>query len=943
MQELVFDCGCRFDVVGPSPNKGEIPSIKLNPDKISKDCPKTWDLISSGATKGVFQLESSLGKTWSKRIKPRTMEHLSAIGALLRPGCLRSMSQLENEDKPKSMTERFADRKNGIEPVDIFFDCIKDVLGETYGVLCVHEDTYISLSDGCERLIKDVVKNDGIISIDQSIYKCYNDNCHDIVVSPKTKGVRLVLSNGYSAILTDDHKVVTQRGSVQVKDLKDEDVVQVCVKDTTSLGHSAISNGQYDYISKNTSDVAYLVGQLIGDGCSGESICSGTEENHNILFQYLTSTFPNLRFTEYHHCRSWYIGISGDELVRSSEYGNRKTKYRIFVEELGLDKTKLDKIICDDILSLSDQDRRSFLAGLFDADGHSSNVVHYCSSNPQIVNAVRRLLSRDGIKTYISNDGKHLHVIDTISFDKLIGPHLHLKKIHTFYSGRQYGEFPRYLIRQKAKELGYSNLKKFANDNGLSDSCVKPQGFSTIETAEKCGFDFGDCAFCKVKSIEVIDEPMKFYSISVKNHHNFIANGIVINNCYQEQAMKIATIVAGFNDQEADKLRKAIGKKLPEEMAKVKTTFIDGAAKTNIVNQEQAAEIFGWIEKSQRYSFNKSHSWSYAENGYLSAFCKAHFPVQFYTSYLHKSKDKQNPHQEIRELVDDARRVDIDVMPPNLCDMEPHFHTDGIKVYFGLTDIKGVGVTQLRKLTQYMEDNKLTPDMEWVSFLAKIGEAIPSNVMEALIGAGALDYMGMTRKRMVYEMRKWNMLTAKEKEWMVKNSLNAKTLAEAISAGAKPKKEDGAAANKNRVSILQGIVKSLEQPPTSLEDTSEAIAWTEEKLLGISLTCSKIDGKDTSAVNCTCKEFIDGFTGMTIMAVEVTSVREITIKNGRNRGQRMAFLTITDGTCTLEDVVIFSESWAQYRGLLDQGNTVCVQGERDKKRGSLIVKKVWQI
>lgn len=83
---------------------------------------------------------------------------------------------------------------------------------------------------------------------------------------------------------------------------------------------------------------------------------------------------------------------------------------------------------------------------------------------------------------------------------------------------------------------------------------------------------------------------------------------------YQEQAMEIARVIAGFDLKEADMLRKAIGKKKPEEMAKLKATFIDGCEKTKILTKEQGEEIFNWIEKSQRYSFNKSHAISYAMN-----------------------------------------------------------------------------------------------------------------------------------------------------------------------------------------------------------------------------------------------------------------------------------------------------------------------------------------
>ena len=92
---------------------------------------------------------------------------------------------------------------------------------------------------------------------------------------------------------------------------------------------------------------------------------------------------------------------------------------------------------------------------------------------------------------------------------------------------------------------------------------------------------------------------------------------------YQEQSMQIAQEIAGFNLQEADILRKAIGKKKTDVMAQVKTSFLQKAEEKGIVTKEQAEEIFSWIEKSQRYSFNKSHAVSYAFNAYLSAYAKA--------------------------------------------------------------------------------------------------------------------------------------------------------------------------------------------------------------------------------------------------------------------------------------------------------------------------------
>ena len=121
-------------------------------------------------------------------------------------------------------------------------------------------------------------------------------------------------------------------------------------------------------------------------------------------------------------------------------------------------------------------------------------------------------------------------------------------------------------------------------------------------------------------------------------------HGILV---YQEQALLIARDIAGFDLQEADILRKAIGKKNVGLMTDLKEKFITKSVEKGTVTREQAEEIFSWIEKSQRYSFNKSHSVSYAYNAYLTAFTKTHFPHEFFTSYLKNSIGKPDAYLEI--------------------------------------------------------------------------------------------------------------------------------------------------------------------------------------------------------------------------------------------------------------------------------------------------------
>ena len=128
-------------------------------------------------------------------------------------------------------------------------------------------------------------------------------------------------------------------------------------------------------------------------------------------------------------------------------------------------------------------------------------------------------------------------------------------------------------------------------------------------------------------------------------------------------------------------------------------------------------------------------------------------------------------------------------------------------------------------------------------------------------------------------------------------------------------------------------------------DLPSWLARQEEKYLGIAITCAKVDEYDTSRGNCTCKEFLDGFdsrNGIRI-AAQVDAVREWKVKNGRSSGQMMAFITMSDGTCSLDNTVMFVEDWAKYKERIEEGNILLFQRTKDAKRGGLIISKVSKI
>ena len=417
---------------------------------------------------------------------------------------------------------------------------------------------------------------------------------------------------------------------------------------------------------------------------------------------------------------------------------------------------------------------------------------------------------------------------------------------------------------------------------------------------------------------------------------------------YQEQAMQIAQVIAGFNLQEADVLRKAIGKKKADIMAKVEGQFIKGCQNKGVVTEDQAKEIFGWIRESQRYSFNKSHAVSYAKNAYWSAYCKSHFPHEFFCSYLRGSAWKQDTQEEIYELVNDARLSNINVTVPSFPSIQKNFYIEKDHIRFGLSDIKQVGSSAVDKIQDKVTEvesllDKPATQWTWAEYLIFFSKNIASTVNVAMSSCGALDYFKVPRNRMLYEIEIWNKLTAKEMAW-IQETKQWPSLKEALISCRPTKKEGGGCRMAKRSSVLSDLIKTLDNPPHSLEDTPAWIAWAEEKYLGIGITCNRVDGcKDSIRANTTCKEFVDGKSGHMIVAVEVNRVKQVTTKTGKSAGSQMAFLTVSDSSCALDNVVCFPDTWKDNQGTLQEGNTILLQGERDKKKGGFIVQKVWQI
>jgi DNA polymerase-3 subunit alpha len=481
---------------------------------------------------------------------------------------------------------------------------------------------------------------------------------------------------------------------------------------------------------------------------------------------------------------------------------------------------------------------------------------------------------------------------------------------------------------QLESRLGRSMAKKLKPENieqlSALISIMRPGCLEAVRDGKTVSNHYID----KKNGLESVDYFHKSLEPVLKNTYGEMV--------YQEQAMEITKAVAGFNLQEADMLRKAIGKKKPEEMAKVKSRFLEGTKHLGIVTKDEAEQIFGWIEKSQRYSFNKSHSVSYAINAYLSAYAKAHFPKIFFASYLRFAKDKIDPQAEIKELVQNANEMDVLVKTPDLRNMNEFFILKNNSIYFGLTDIKGVGKSVFDKLTNISSTIDLNK-ISWLELLFKILNNINSTAAKALIQSGATNFINKTRNSMLFEYNLISGLTKKEIEHILNNLNNFNTLQQSLEYLLVLQK-----INKNRKKNIEDTIYSLLNPPYSLEDTAEWLADSEDTLLGCSITCSKLDMYDISMTNITCKELKTTLSkDNLILGGEIDFINITKTKTGKTKGAEMAFITMTDSTGTIDSIIFFPEKYKEYKNLLFQGNIIIVKGGKSKSGDGLIVEKAY--
>ncbi len=363
---------------------------------------------------------------------------------------------------------------------------------------------------------------------------------------------------------------------------------------------------------------------------------------------------------------------------------------------------------------------------------------------------------------------------------------------------------------------------------------------------------------------------------------------------YQEQVMKIAQHLAGYTLEEADVLRKAIGKKIEKLLRGQKEKFISGITQ-NGIEKEVGEKLWSWIEPFAQYSFNKSHAAAYAQVAYQTAYLKAHYPKEFMSSLLTADQDDT---ERIGVLIEDCRKMGIEVLPPDINESFMGFSVvpDRNEIRFGLSAIKNVGLKIVEDIVKERKANGPFSSLD--DFLTRVdSQNLNKKSMESLILAGAFDKF-KERGELSHNLEKI-LEYSREKR---KSKSNGQTgLFDGIS---------------------QGEDLKLEKAPEL--DKKEKLEW-EKKLLGLFITGHPLQELTEKIKNGSIpiKEAKRQFSDSRVrIGVIVSGVKKIITKSG----EPMYFVRVEDLSDSTE-VIVFPRALKKNGSLFKEGKPLFISGK----------------
>ncbi len=373
---------------------------------------------------------------------------------------------------------------------------------------------------------------------------------------------------------------------------------------------------------------------------------------------------------------------------------------------------------------------------------------------------------------------------------------------------------------------------------------------------------------------------------------------------YQDDLLMTAIEVAGYSWGEVDKFRKAVGKKIPAEMAKQHIKFVEGCQSHGGLTKKEAEDIWKLFEPFQGYGFNKAHAASYGLVAYQTAYMKANFPVEYMTAIL---TSESGDIEKVAEIVRECRRMGINVLPPNINQSFGDFTVidsseDKKEIRFGLYTIKNLG----RDIADaIIEERKKGGEYKSLAdFFERIDHKnLNKKSVEALAKSGAFDQL--SERNMI--IKNLETLLSYNKE--TKNPANQDSL----------------------FGEIGGIEATLSLEPVEPINKREKLAW-EKELLGLYISGHPLDEyKEKIKEHGTLIKDIrsKGRAGEIVTVAAV--IDEIKTFNTKNNTV-MSFVKISDCSGYLE-AVVFNRTYENYRDILEVNNVIALKGKVSIRNG----------
>lgn len=660
---------------------------------------KAMQIFCDGKTTGIFQMESAPMTDALMKLQPRSVEALFALNALYRPG-------------PMDYLPTFIKRYRGEESVEykdfpIAKERLAPILEDTMGLMCIAENQEVITSNGL-KLIQDVDVGDFVLTEDGS----YNQVL-DFIDNGTKETIEVRCDFGRTLRLTSDHKVLTQHGWKEARDLSNKDLIK-------SFWEAEEKKEMGDLKD-------WFVGLHLADGNCNKGAyniaCSGEKEAHTI--KELADKEFSLNCRIYKNYRTWYVSLVSGGVGQYDRHDNG-SNYQKLMLSLGLkNKTGEDKF-------LPENSNFATLMGFIDGDGsYINNRVRLRNKNLAL--SVYKLMQAYRIKSsYFVSIEKNVEVyVISFSVDERFYSHigkkdnvrvpigmyvpytLYKEEFEAFFrANKDYTPIKnrRFRLKNECDFIGINKLKKL---NLLDDS--KHNIWAKVLNVQPSKLD-------------------RVYDLSVENNHSFVVSGLVVHNCYQEQVMEICVDLASYTNVEADIMRKIIGKKQVDKMPAQKEKFVNGCVGNGIPKRE-AEKLFSTIEKFAAYSFNLGHSTAYGLTAYQTAYLKAHYPTEFMAAFLTTEKNNTD---KLAEYAKSAAEVGVQVLPPDINKSYGDFTPVDGEVRWGLNGIKNVGKDVVEAI---IEERKKGLFSTFEEFCFRMQEFLNKRSLEYLIKAGCFDKM----------------------------------------------------------------------------------------------------------------------------------------------------------------------------------------------------------